>query len=190
MGEPPYLSPVDFTRKSIDETTEGIENYKRFKRLGGIGMVYCQKSDKIPDHSSSGTIKAEVIMQIKFTSVVVDNQEKALHFYTTVLGLVKMADIPMGQYRWLTVVSPEGVEGVELVLEPMGFPPARTYQKALYDAGIPAFAFISKDIQAEYERLKILGVIFRGEPTKAGMINTVLFEDTCGNLINLVQPVG
>jgi catechol 2,3-dioxygenase-like lactoylglutathione lyase family enzyme len=127
-------------------------------------------------------------MQIKFASVMVDDQEKALRFYTTMLGFVKMADIPMGQYRWLTVVSPEGVEGVELVLEPMGFPPARTYQKALYEAGIPAFAFISNDIQAEYRRLKKLGINFRGEPTNAGMINTVLFEDTCGNLINLVQP--
>jgi hypothetical protein len=105
------------------------------------------------------------------------------------LGFVKMADIPMGQYRWLTVVSPEGMEGVELVLEPMGFSPAQTYQKALFDAGIPAFAFISKDIRAEYERLKELGVSFRGEPEKTGMIVSALFEDTCGNLINLVQPV-
>jgi catechol 2,3-dioxygenase-like lactoylglutathione lyase family enzyme len=128
-------------------------------------------------------------MQIKFASVMVDDQEKALRFYTTMLGFVKMADIPMSQYRWLTVVSPEGVEGVELVLEPMGFPPAQTYQKAMYDAGIPAFAFISNDIQTEYKRLKKLGIIFRGEPTNAGIINTVLFEDTCGNLINLVQPV-
>jgi hypothetical protein len=128
-------------------------------------------------------------MQIKFASVLVDNQDNALHFYTTMLGFVKMADIPMGQYRWLTVVSPEGMEGVELVLEPMGFPPAQTYQKALFDAGIPAFAFISKDIRAEHERLKELCVIFRGEPEKTGMIVSTLFEDTCGNLINLVQPV-
>jgi predicted enzyme related to lactoylglutathione lyase len=128
-------------------------------------------------------------MQIKFASVLVDNQDNALRFYTTMLGFVKMADIPMGQYRWLTVVSPEGMEGVELVLEPMGFSPAQTYQKALFDAGIPAFAFISKDIRAEYERLKELGVSFRGEPEKTGMIVSTLFEDTCGNLINLVQPV-
>ena len=128
-------------------------------------------------------------MQIKFASVLVDNQDNALRFYTTMLGFVKMADIPMGQYRWLTVVSPEGMEGVELVLEPMGFSPAQTYQKSLFDAGIPAFAFISKDIRAEYERLKELGVSFRGEPEKSGMIVSTLFEDTCGNLINLVQPV-
>lgn len=127
-------------------------------------------------------------MQIKLTSVMVDDQEKALHFYTTVLGFEKMADIPMGEDRWLTVCSPEGIAGVELVLEPMGFPPARTYQKALFDAGIPATAFITKDIAAEIQRLKARGVKFRGEPTSMGVVTFVMFEDTCGNLINLAQP--
>ncbi len=94
----------------------------------------------------------------------------------------------MGPFRWLTVSSPEGVNGVELVLEPMGFPPARTYQKALFDAGIPATAFISRDIAAEFKRLTGRGVKFRGEPASMGPITAVLFEDTCGNLINLVQP--
>jgi catechol 2,3-dioxygenase-like lactoylglutathione lyase family enzyme len=127
-------------------------------------------------------------MQIRLASVPVDDQDRALHFYTTVLGFVKKNDIPMGPFRWLTVSSPEGVEGVELVLEPMGFPPARDYQKALFEAGIPATAFITSDIQAEYRRLKDLGVRFRGEPASMGPIMAVLFEDTCGNLINLVQP--
>ena len=127
-------------------------------------------------------------MQIKLASVMVDDQEKALHFYTDILGFVKKEDIPMGEYRWLTVTSPEGVEGVELVLEPLGFPPARTYQQALFAAGIPATAFLTKDIAAEFQRLKELGVRFRGEPTSMGPITVVLFEDTCGNLINLVQP--
>ena len=127
-------------------------------------------------------------MQIKFVSVMVKDQEAALSFYTNILGFEKMADIPLGEYRWLTVISPEGLEGAELVLEPMGFPPARIYQKALLDAGIPATAFITRDIQAEYSRLKERGVIFRGEPTGMGLITSVLFEDTCGNLINLVQP--
>jgi predicted enzyme related to lactoylglutathione lyase len=127
-------------------------------------------------------------MQIKLASITVDDQEKALRFYTSTLGFVKKTDIPMGPFRWLTVSSPEGVEGVELVLEPMGFPPAQTYQQALFSAGIPATAFISKDIQAEYRRLKSLGVKFRSEPQSMGPITTVLFEDTCGNLINLVQP--
>lgn len=127
-------------------------------------------------------------MQIKLASVTVEDQDKALHFYTSILGFVKQADIPMGPFRWLTVASPEGVEGAELVLEPMGFPPARIYQKALFDAGIPATAFITSDIQAEYQRLKQAGVRFRSEPQAIGPITAVVFEDTCGNLINLVQP--
>jgi len=127
-------------------------------------------------------------MQLKFFSVMVDDQEKALSFYTEKLGFVKMADIPIGEFRWLTVVSPDGIEGVELVLEPMAFPPAKDYQKAMFDAGIPATAFITKDIHADYERLKNAGVVFRTEPQDMGVICATVFEDTCGNLINLVQP--
>jgi catechol 2,3-dioxygenase-like lactoylglutathione lyase family enzyme len=127
-------------------------------------------------------------MQIRLASVMVDDQDKALRFYTTTLGFVKSKDIPMGQFRWLTLSSPEGAEGVELVLEPMGFPPALSYQKALFAAGIPATAFITNNVQAEYQRLKALGVRFRGEPKSIGPITAVLFDDTCGNLINLVQP--
>jgi predicted enzyme related to lactoylglutathione lyase len=127
-------------------------------------------------------------MEIKFTSVMVEDQDKALRFYTTVLGFQKMADIPMGDHRWLTVTSPDGVRGVELVLEPMAFPPARAYQKALFEAGIPAMALITKDIAAEVRRLASRGVKFRGEPAHLGLITAVVFEDTCGNLIHLVQP--
>lgn len=127
-------------------------------------------------------------MQITLASLLVEDQDRALRFYTDVLGFEKKHDIPMGQYRWLTVVSPEGAAGVELVLEPLAFPPARVYQKALYDAGIPATAFISADIEAEFQRLKARGVRFRGGPTRMGPVTVVLFEDTCGNLINLVQP--
>ncbi|HCC78565.1 MAG: glyoxalase [Chloroflexi bacterium GWB2_49_20] len=127
-------------------------------------------------------------MQIKFFSVIVKDQETALRFYTNVLGFEKMADLPLGESRWLTVISPDGLEGAELVLEPMSFPPARVYQQALFEAGIPAVAFITKDIHTDYARLKELGVIFRGEPQRMGPITAVLFEDTCGNLINLVQP--
>lgn len=119
---------------------------------------------------------------------MVADQDEALRFYTDVLGFVKVADIPMGPFRWLTVTSPDGVVGVELVLEPMAFPPAQIYQKALFEAGIPATAFITNDIQAEYQRLKKLGVSFRGEPQSMGPITSAVFEDTCGNLINLVQP--
>ena len=127
-------------------------------------------------------------MRINLSSVLVDDQEKALKFYTEKLGFVKKTDIPMGEYRWLTVTSPDGPEGIELVLEPMGFPPARDYQKALFQAGIPFTAFFTDDIKKEYKRLKARRVIFRSEPQAMGAILSVLFEDTCGNLINLVQP--
>jgi predicted enzyme related to lactoylglutathione lyase len=128
------------------------------------------------------------MMRINLSSVMVEDQEKALKFYTEKLGFIKKTDMTIGEYRWLTVISPEGPEGVELVLEPMGFPPAKDYQKALYNAGIPITAFLSNDIQTEYKKLKSLGVIFRGEPQVLGAITSVLLEDTCGNLINLVQP--
>ena len=127
-------------------------------------------------------------MQIKFASVMVEDQEHALRFYTTMLGFQKVSDIPMGPFRWLTVSSPDGVDGAELVLEPLGFAPARAFQKALYDAGVPATAMITKDIAGEFARLKARGVKFRGEPVTMGPIISVVFEDTCGNLINLVQP--
>jgi predicted enzyme related to lactoylglutathione lyase len=128
-------------------------------------------------------------MQLKFASVMVQDQGKALDFYTSVLGFAKMADIPMGEYRWLTVTSPDGIAGVELVLEPMGFPPSRAYQKALFDAGIPAIALITQDIAVDVQRLKSRGVKFHGEPKTTGPITATVFEDTCGNLVNLVQPL-
>ena len=127
-------------------------------------------------------------MQIKYVSVMVEDQERALRFYTDILGFRKVVDLPVGDYRWLTVTSPDGPEGVELVLEPMAFPPAREYQKALFDAGIPATAFVTSDIQGDLERLKSAGVVFRGEPLDVGTAVAVAFEDTCGNLIQLVQP--
>jgi len=127
-------------------------------------------------------------MQLKFISIMVEDQEKALAFYTSTLGFTKMADIPMGEYRWLTVTSPDGVEGVELVLEPTAFPPAKVFQKALYEAGIPAAAFITRDVQSDYARLKELGVRFLSAPRAMGIISAAVFDDTCGNLINLVQP--
>ena len=127
-------------------------------------------------------------MQIKFVSIMVQDQERALRFYTDVLGFVKAEDMPVGEYRWLTVTSPDGVDGVELVLEPLAFPPALEYQKALYDAGVPATAFVTSDILGEVERLTAAGVEFKGEPVNMGSVTGVMFEDTCGNLIHLVQP--
>jgi predicted enzyme related to lactoylglutathione lyase len=130
----------------------------------------------------------EDIMRINLSGVMVEDQEKALKFYTETLGFIKKTDMAIGEYRWLTVISFDGPEGVELVLEPVGFPPSRDYQKALYSAGIPLTAFLSNDVQAEYKQLKARGVIFRGEPKAMGAITSILFEDSCGNLINLVQP--
>jgi catechol 2,3-dioxygenase-like lactoylglutathione lyase family enzyme len=129
-------------------------------------------------------------MQIKYVSVMVEDQERALQFYTRLLGFEKVADVPAGGARWLTVTSPDGPQGVELLLEPMGFPPARVYQKALHDAGIPATAFVTADLRADFERLRSAGVVFRGEPVDMGTATFVAFEDTCGNLIQLVQPKG
>ena len=126
-------------------------------------------------------------MKINLTSVMVDNQDKALRFYTEVLGFIKKKDIPLGEAKWLTVVSPEGPGDIELLLEPMGFPPAVVYQKDLFDAGIPFTAFGVDDIQKEYVRLEKLGVVFKTKPTKMGPVMVAVFDDTCGNLIQIVQ---
>lgn len=126
-------------------------------------------------------------MKIIVTSVLVDDQSKAKQFYTDVLGFRVKHDIPMGEARWLTVVSPDNSDGVELLLEPMGFAPAKTYQKALFDAGIPLTAFGVSDIQKEHERLTKAGVKFKSAPAKAGPVTIAVFEDTCGNLIQMIQ---
>ena len=126
-------------------------------------------------------------MKLKLTSIMVTDQANALKFYTEVLGFVKMADIDMGNYRWLTVVSPEEQGGTELVLEPMAFEPAAVYQKALFDAGIPSNAFHVDDIEAEYQRLLALGVVFKNKPTNMGPVTLAMFADTCGNYIQLAQ---
>lgn len=126
-------------------------------------------------------------MRIHLTSVFVDDQDKALTFYTEVLGFVKKVDMPAGNFRWLTVVSPEGPDGIQLLLEPNANPAAKTYQKAIYEQGIPATSFAVEDIQKEVERLKKLGVAFTMEPTKMGPATIALFDDTCGNLIQIAQ---
>lgn len=126
-------------------------------------------------------------MKIVVSSVLVDDQRKALAFYTDVLSFVKKQDIPLGEDSWLTVVSPDDPDGVELLLEPNRFPPAQVYLKALLEAGIPLTTFAVDDIQAEYDRLVGLGVVFRNEPTPMGSTTTAIFEDTCGNLIQIHQ---
>ena len=126
-------------------------------------------------------------MKIKLTSILVDDQDKALRFYTTVLGFVKKLDFPVGEFKWLTVVSPEELGGTQLVLEPNANPAALTFQKALFEQGIPLAAFEVEDVQEEYERLKAQGVVFSIEPTKTAQAIIAIFEDTCGNLIQIYQ---
>lgn len=126
-------------------------------------------------------------MKIRITSVMVTDQEKALKFYTAVLGFVKKREIPMGEYKWLTVVSKEEQDGVELLLEPMGFAPAQIYQQALYDAGIPLTVFNVDDVEKEYARLSALNVVFSVKPTRTGPVKLAVLDDTCGNNIQLVQ---
>jgi catechol 2,3-dioxygenase-like lactoylglutathione lyase family enzyme len=126
-------------------------------------------------------------MKIKLTSVMVDDQDKALKFYTEVLGFVKKSDVPIGQFKWLTVVSPEGPEDIELLLEPNAHPAAQAFQKAMFADGIPLATFAVDDIQKEYDRMKALGVAFRSAPTKAGPVTITVFEDTCGNFLMLSQ---
>ena len=125
-------------------------------------------------------------LKVKLSSIMVDDQEKALQFYTEVLGFVKKTEIPMGEFKWLTVVSTDN-DYVELLLEPIGFEAAKTFQKALYDAGITATAFEVDDIEAEHKRLVELGVTFRHPPKDAGGVMIAAFDDTCGNLIQLYQ---
>ena len=126
-------------------------------------------------------------MKIKISSVFVGDQDKALTFYTEVLGFVKKTDIPAGKFKWLTVASPDGPDGIELLLEPNENPAAKTYQKAIFEAGIPATTFAADDVQKEYERMNELGVAFSMKPTKTEWGTMAVFEDTCGNLINLHQ---
>ena len=126
-------------------------------------------------------------MKKRLNSVLVGDQEKALLFYTETLGFQKKTDIPVGEFRWLTVVSPEEPDGTELVLEPNAFPAAATWQQALVEAGIPATALEVDGINLEYERLTKLGVEFRSEPTDVGDVMIAVLDDTCGNLIQLYQ---
>jgi catechol 2,3-dioxygenase-like lactoylglutathione lyase family enzyme len=129
-------------------------------------------------------------MKIHLTSVFVDDQAKALRFYTEILGFVKKHDVPVGeQDRWLTVVSPEEPGGTELLLEPARHPAARTYRDALVEDGIPLAQFAVDDVDAEYERLSALGVRFTQRPLEMGPVTTAVLDDTCGNLIQLAsQP--
>ena len=126
-------------------------------------------------------------MRIHLASVYVDDQDKALKFYTEVLGFQKKLEIPMGEHRWLTVVSPEDPDGTQLVLEPDAHPAARAFKKALYEDGIPLTSFAVDDVREEHERLQGLGVTFTQEPTEMGPVTMATLDDTCGNLIQIAQ---
>lgn len=126
-------------------------------------------------------------MKIALSGVIVEDQERALKFYTEVLGFVKKQDVPAGEYRWLTVVAPDDPDGTQLLLEPNANPASKTYQQALFEQGIPLTAFAVDDVQAEYERLKGLGVAFSVEPTQMGPATVAIFDDTCGNHIQIFQ---
>ncbi|GAA3650262.1 VOC family protein [Nonomuraea antimicrobica] len=126
-------------------------------------------------------------MRIHLTSVLVDDQERALRFYTEVLGFVKKHDVPLGEDRWITVVSPQDPDGTELVLEPGSHPAVKPFKDALVADGIPITSFAVDDVRAEYERLRRLGVHFTQEPTEMGPVTTAVLDDTCGNLIQIAQ---
>jgi catechol 2,3-dioxygenase-like lactoylglutathione lyase family enzyme len=126
-------------------------------------------------------------MKITITSVLVDDQDKALAFYTDVLGFVKKTEVPMGEHRWLTVVSPEAPDGTELLLEPDGHPAAGPFKRALVEDGIPFTSFTVADVDAEHERLLGLGVRFTQAPLAMGPVTTAVLDDTCGNLIQIAS---
>lgn len=129
------------------------------------------------------------MIKIYVTSVPVEDQDKALDFYTRVLGFIKKKEVPLGEHKWLTVVSPEEQSGVELLLEPMAFEPARLYQQSLKEAGIPWTSFAVNDIEKEYGRLLGLGVEFSIAPREAGPVMIAVLDDTCGNYIQLMQEL-
>ena len=123
--------------------------------------------------------------RINITSVYVDDQDKALRFYTDVLGFVKKTEIPLGEARWLTVASPDDLDGTELLLEPDGHPAVGPFKQALHADGIPFTSFAVDDVHAEHERLRTLGVRFTQDPLAMGSVTTAVLDDTCGNLIQI-----
>lgn len=126
-------------------------------------------------------------MKVIINSIFVEDQDKALSFYTEKLGFIKKYDVPVGKFKWLTVVSPEDSDGTQILLEPNNNPVAKTYQKGVYEQGIPATSFGVENIQTEFEKLKGMGVRFTMEPTKMDTIIVAVFDDTCGNLIQIMQ---
>ena len=150
-------------------------------------ILFYNQGDPLQTSVPPEPAATEASVTINLASIFVNDQDKALKFYTEMVGFVVKHNIPVGEFKWLTVVSPEGPGGMELLLEPDDHQATKTYQKAIYDDGIPATTFFVTDIQQTYERMKASGVVFTREPTKMGSVTTVVFDDTCGNLIQLTQ---
>jgi RNA polymerase sigma factor (sigma-70 family) len=172
---------------SLKPTNTGPATIAIFDDTCGNLIQLFQPTDTATTSDKTKTTTNKSVMKIKLTSVMVKNQDKALKFYTETLGFAKKRDMPAGEGRWLTVVSAQEPDGPELLLEPMGFPPAKVFQEALHKAGIPLTGFAVENTQKEYERLKKLGVAFTMEPTQMGPTTIAVFDDTCGNLIQLFQ---
>lgn len=129
------------------------------------------------------------MIKINLASVPVEDQQQALDFYTNKLGFIKKVEVPLGEHKWLTVVAPSELSGVQLLLEPMAFEPARTYQQALKQASIPWTSFAVEDVDLQYERLTALGVDFLMPPKELGTVKIAVLDDTCGNYIQLAQEL-
>ena len=157
---------------------------------GGIMLLLLAASVSMAQDEAENPVAEGkgTILKIKIASVFVNDQEAAAKFYTEVLGFVIKNDVPVGEYKWLTVVSSDDPDGTELLLEPNDNPAAKTFQKALFDQGIPATTFFVDDVRKTFERLVKLGVKFTMEPTEAGAVIIAIFDDTCGNLIQITQP--
>lgn len=156
-------------------------------RIKEQGIYFSTCSWLLAQHHDSKFKGDENKMKIVVTSIFVEDQDKALEFYTETLGFIKKHDVPAGEFRWITVVSPDNENGTELVLEPNDNQAAKDYQNSLFEQGIPVTMFGVDDIQKEYERLLEHGVKFTMEPTKMGEITLAVFDDTCGNLIQIAQ---
>jgi predicted enzyme related to lactoylglutathione lyase len=149
--------------------------------------MICEKAAVILMHLQYSLKGGTVKMNIIVTSLFVEDQDKALTFYTETLGFIKKHDVPVGEFRWISLVSPENPEGTELILEPNNHPAAKEYQQQIFAEGIPATAFGVADIQKEYHRLKEQGVAFTIAPTEMENVTIAVFDDTCGNFIQLAQ---
>src|SRR5258705_154890 len=172
---------------SLKPTNSGPATIAIFDDTCGNLILLFQETETTTMSNSTKNTADKPVMKIKLTNVMVNDQDKALKFYTETLGFAKKRDMPAGGGRWLTVVSAQEPDGPELLLEPMGFPPAKVFQEALHKAGIPWTGFAVENTQKEYERLKKLGVAFTMEPTQMGPTTIAVFDDTCGNLIQLFQ---